>query len=455
MENEGFWGVVSDLLIKLQAFVERPNVQIQLVAILAILVGMGILSGMVMVALNRRQKSASLLSEPKEEGETGSRRLLRKRMFQSGANLLVFPILALIATYIVIFLFQAQNRFAGLLRLLAFILWMWFAYRSFLLLLYMSFPKNRVRRFDARLFTPLFVLFVIYQIIQLFSNVTALGTVALFADLLENPITLGALFLATVGLYFWVDSILGLNEVIYHAATRFTSLNPGQVEASLTITGYILIAAGIIFALMLLGVDSTTFAAVMAGLSVGIGFGLQEVLSNLVSGILLLFEGSIAPGDWIEIDGERVQIKKLGIRATTVQSNNNIEMVVPNQELLTSITVLYTGTDNSVRLKIPASASYNHEPEEVIPILEEAVRQNPYLVPDRPVIAALTAFGDSQIEYELRVWIDITKIDPPDMRNAVNRAVSQAFIKHEIDMYDPYDDVNLQGDIQVIQAASG
>jgi len=301
----------------------------------------------------------------------------------------------------------------------------------------------------------LFVLFVIYQIMQLLSNVSTLAAVALFANLVENPITLGAIFVATVGLYFWVDSILGLNEVVFHAASRFTSLNLGHVEASLTLSGYMLIAGGVIFALMLLGVDSTTFAAIMAGLSVGLGFGLQQILSNLVSGILLLFEGSMAPGDWIEIDGQRVLIKKIGIRATTVQTNNNIEMVVPNQELLTSITVLYTGTDNSVRLKIPASASYNHDPEEVIPILEEAVSQNPYLVPGRPVIAALTGFGGSQIDYELRVWIDITKIDPPDMRNAVNRAVSLAFTERGIDMSDPYDDVNLPGGIQLIRESVG
>ena len=108
MANEGFLHAVSELLIKVQAFVVRPNVQIQLVAILAILVGVGFLSGIVIVALNNLQKRISLPTDG-NTGEISSRRRLFQRMFESGAKLLVFPILALIASNIVIFLLQAVD----------------------------------------------------------------------------------------------------------------------------------------------------------------------------------------------------------------------------------------------------------------------------------------------------------------------------------------------------------
>lgn len=423
MAQDGFFDFLLELLAKLQLFVARPGVQVQLVAIAAILGGIGFVLGLVSVALKRRQK--------KSQAETDNH--LYQRLLLTGTNLLLFPILSLIATNITLFVLLSQNQAVGLLRLLAFILSALLSYRLFLLLLYTLFPKERVRRFHSRLFSPLFALFVLYQIIQLFVNVNVLLTMALFGNSLENPISLGALFLATVGLYFWIDSISGLNELIFLAATRFTSVNPGRLEASLTLGGYILMAAGIMFSLGLLGVSSTTFAAIMGGLSVGIGFGMKEVLSNFMSGILLLFEGSIKPGDSIEFRDQRVIVKKMGIRATYVETTDNIEIIVPNEELLTSPVISHTATDPIIRVRVPVKGSYVYAPEKIIQILEQTVSQNPQVLQDRKNKAVIKGFGDDRIDYELRAWIDVTKISPSGIRNQLYHAISKAFAEHNIE----------------------
>lgn len=431
MANEAFFALLLNLLIKLQAFVLRPSVQIQLVAILAILVGIGFVSNIVIVAIGKRQKTAPVRQggEPSGEGETADFVLI----LSTGTKLLVFPLLALITTNIVIFLLQAQNRAAGLLRLLGFILLVLLTYRLFLLLLYLAFPKDKVRRFQTRLFSPLFALFVLYQIVQLFVNVRALGTVALFADLLENPMTLGALFLATVGLYFWIDSILGLREIIFDTLSRFTSFNQGRIDASLTLASYILIGAGIAIALNLLGVSSTSFAAILGGLSVGIGFAMKEVLSNFASGILLLFEGSIKPGDWVKVGGQDVLVKKLGIRATVVRDRNNVEVIVPNEKLLTAPVTSYTSTDSIVRIQIPLRGSYNSDPEEITQILLQTARQNPNVLAEPKSAVVITEFSDTGIHYLLHIWIDLTKSAPPGVKNQLYRAINKAFAEHDID----------------------
>ena len=450
MENNGLFGFLFDLLTKLQAFVLRPSVQIQLVAILAILLGIGFLSNLVIVAIGRRQKALLASSSTEEEGETAdvaqtstSRNQLIQRMWSTGTTLLVFPLLALITTNIVVFILQILKQSAGLLQLLGFILFVLLLYRLFLLLLYVGFPQEKVRRFQTRLFGPLFALFVLYQMVQLFANVSTLGTVGLFANLLENPITLGALFLATVGLYFWIDSISGLNEVIFATATRFTSVNPGRLEASLTLGGYILIMVGIVLSLTLLGVSSTTFAAILGGLSVGIGFGLKEVLSNFISGILLLFEGSIKPGDSIEFRGQRAIVKKMGIRATYVETLDNIEIIVPNQELLISPVVSHTATDTIIRVRVPVQGSYQHAPEKIIKILQQTVKQNSKVLQDRKNNVIVKGFGHDRIDYELRAWIDVTKIGPAGIKNQLYRAISKAFAEHDIELPLPQQEINV------------
>ncbi len=441
MTNEGLFGFLIQLWIKVQAFVVRPRVQIQVMAITAILLGIGFVSGVVLVAVDKRFRRLLQDDLPKEEGEvvetveaSQSRTQLIQRVFSTGISLLLFPLLALITTNIVIFILLSQRQATGLLGLLGFILLVLLIYRLFLLILYISFPKEKVRRFQSRLFSPLFALFVLYQIMQLFTNVSVLSTVGLFNDLLESPITLGALFFATVGLYFWIDSILGLKELIFDALSHFTSFNPGRLEASLTLGGYVLIVAGLAIALNLLGISGTSFAAILGGLSVGIGFGMKEVLSNFISGILLLFEGAIRPGDQVEIAGAVVTIKKLGIRATLVESPDFIEMIVPNQDLLTKTVISYTTSHPIVRVRLPITSDHDNDPEEITRILEEAAGQCSRVLPDRKIRAFVRGIGVDGINYELRVWIDVTKNSPGAVKNEVYRAIAKALVKHNIDV---------------------
>ncbi len=312
---------LHNLFIKAQIFIARIDVQIQLFAIVAILVGTWFVSKMIIILINKFVAPRFAVDDQQEKGKTAiGQRLL------PGLRVLVFPILALVTTNLVLSYLLNQGLVVGLVRLLLFILWVFLFYLLFLSIMYGIFGEKPVRRFHRRLFVPLFALFVAYQIFILFIDIEK-GSDTVLSSTSENPLTLGALFLATIGLYFWVDATLGVKHIIFHIITKYTSTNPGQLDAALTLSSYVLLAIGLLFAISLLGVNTTTFAAITAGLSVGIGFGLQSIIGNFVSGIILLFEGSIRPGDYIEADNTWAEVKKLSIRSTLVKTFDGYEVI--------------------------------------------------------------------------------------------------------------------------------
>ncbi|MGK7915614.1 MAG: mechanosensitive ion channel family protein, partial [Prochloraceae cyanobacterium] len=261
--------------------------------------------------------------------------------------------------------------------------------------------------------------------------------------LFENPITLGALFLTTVGLYLWIDAVLGIQDAMFHLLIKWTKLESGVVQASLTIIRYGLIGVGLVFVLSTIGFDSTTFAAISGGLSIGIGFGLREIISNFISGVILLYERALKPGDYLNVDGEMCQVKKINIRATMVRTFDNVEKVVPNQKFFTSSFTTYTGSDKVVRRLIPIGVSYKSDPEEVIKILLNVAKEHPQVLTKPHPVVFLTEFGDSSINFELAVWLDTPAIGKT-VTSELNRAIWKALAEHNIEIPFPQRDLHIR-----------
>lgn len=415
-----------DLFAKLQVFLIRPSTQIQLIAIALILVVVNFLSGAIIVFLKRRSSKQAESSDDDSDPSAVS-----GPAWQLGLQQLISPILGLIATNVGISLLSSQGQVVGLLQLLLTIFLIFLGYRFFMGILYTFFPEAEVRRFHTRLFGPLFGLFVIYQILDLFADINTLATVVLTSTV-ENPLTLGALFIATIGLYFWVDSVSGLNHIIFNLVTKFTSVNEGRLEASLTLGGYILIAIGILISLSFLGVDSTTFAAITAGLSVGVGFALKEILGNFISGIVLLFEGAIRPGDSLKINGARGSVQKLNIRSTLIKMRDNTEVIVPNQELFVSSVTSFTGTDSILRVDTPIWADYDSSAKEVRELLLEIMRNCPLIVPEKGAKVFLVNLDESGMEFKVRFWVDLSQRGPWPVKNYFYLNALEEFAKRDI-----------------------
>ena len=356
-------------------------------------------------------------------------------------NYLKFPLLVLITISISRYLLLSQGSLTGLLSAVKELCWVWFFCRLLLGILYAFFDQAAVRRYHYRLYTPLFTIYVIVRILSDLTNLEKLNEVVLTLGFTQ-ALTIGSLFSAIVGLYIWIGVLFGIKDLLYLLITKRTKSKPGVIDASLTSITYILVIFGIIVVLGQLGLNATTVAAITGGLSVGIGFSLQEIVGNFISGVLLFFEGALKPGDVVEVDGEITVVKRLSIRSTTVQTFNHVEKIVPNQKFLTNSVVTYTGSDRITRYLIPVGVSYKSEPEVVTKILLKIAQEHPNVLKKPKPMVFFIGFGDSSINFELSVWLDNPIIQKP-VTSELNQAIWQDFAKNNIEIPHPRRDLHI------------
>ncbi len=321
---------------------------------------------------------------------------------------------------------------------------LFFFYRSFLLICYQVFPSAEVSRDRRRFFAPLFLLFVINTIGGLLTDIDKLFQVAVIR-LFDTPITLGEIMVITIGLYFWVMGISIIERLFLKVSLLIANQKTGAARAISIIIRYFLLGIGIVLLFGYIDFNPTALAAISGGLSVGIGFGLKEIIGNFVSGIGLLFEGSLRPGDMVEVEGEATTVEKVSIRATTVKTFDNVEKIVPNQNFFTSIVTTYTKTDPVIRVLVPVGVSYNCDPEEVIDILLDVAQQHHEVQTDPKPYVHLMGYGDFRVDFRLAVFINNPSIRLT-VRSDLYRAIWKALSAHNIKIPFPQRDLHIRSD---------
>ncbi len=182
---------------------------------------------------------------------------------------------------------------------------------------------------------------------------------------------------------------------------------------------YAIVTFGFLVALKVLGIDLSSFALVAGALSVGIGFGLQNIVSNFISGLILMFERSVKIGDYIEFDEKlRGRITDLRMRSMTITTNANIDVIVPNQDFIQNRVVNWTMNDEIRRFDIPFSVAYGTDPQKVMEIVLKAVSnsgfQDLYISKRRKPSVIMVDMGDSSVNFHLRIWIKGQNIMHPN-----------------------------------------
>ena len=293
----------------------------------------------------------------------------------------------------------------GLLLLLAQILLIWTALTALKLLLKRWLDPEGLEAYWQRAVLPLFVVLTLVGLVQRLDGLEQIGAVPLLRIFDQNLSLANLLLLGALPYFLVVLSELPV-VLIGEALGRLLGMAPGNRKALELILRYVLIGLGVVWLADRIGLNGTTIAAIAGGLSVGLGFGVKEVFSNFVSGLWLLFEGSVRPGDVLVVDGDVCQVRKLGLRATTLwRDGDNAELVVPNQTFFTATATTYTGSDERRRSQVLIGADYRHDPDQVIALLEGVAREHPRILADPPPRAFLLNYGDSSIDYALRYWI--------------------------------------------------
>ncbi|HEY6565472.1 MAG TPA: mechanosensitive ion channel domain-containing protein [Pirellulaceae bacterium] len=164
------------------------------------------------------------------------------------------------------------------------------------------------------------------------------------------------------------------------------------------------LAIGFVAAIALLGVDLSKITVLAGAFSVGIGFGLQSIVNNFVSGLIVLFERPIDKGDSVEIGSLRGTVQRIGIRASVVRTSQGADIIVPNSQFISEKVTNWTHGDRSMRIELPIGVDYATPPKKAIALLEETALAHPEILRDPAPKAVFVGFGDSSINFELRAW---------------------------------------------------
>ena len=204
---------------------------------------------------------------------------------------------------------------------------------------------------------------------------------------------------------------------------------------------FFLIALAILVALDAVGIDLTALTVFGGALGVGLGFGLQRITSNFISGFILLFDRSIKPGDVISIGDKFGWVQELRARYIVVMDRDGVETLIPNENLVTSDVINWSYTTPNVRLKLPVSISYGDDPELAIKLRIEAALQHPRVLKEPTSVGRLMEFGDNGIGLELRIWINDPEKGVNNIRSDINLTIWKAFKNNNVTIPFPQRDV--------------
>ena len=263
----------------------------------------------------------------------------------------------------------------------------------------------------------------------------------------DTPVTIWMLlyFLLLLVFLFFGTAILK-RWFVYKLLGR-TSLDIGVQHAIGTIFRYVLMVLGFMLILQFLGVDLSGFTIIASALGVGVGFGLQNITNNFVSGIIILFERPIKIGDRIEVGEVTGDVIKISMRSTTILTNDNISIIVPNSDFISTTVVNWSHTDRNVRFNFPVGVSYKSDPETVKNILLEVAEKNEGVLKDPPPDVLLNDYGDSSINFTLRVWTSTYITKPILLKSQLYYSAFEMFKERGIEIPFPQRDIHVKNDL--------
>jgi small-conductance mechanosensitive channel len=260
----------------------------------------------------------------------------------------------------------------------------------------------------------------------------------------ESSLTIGLLFtliFSVILLLFiseWIKKLL-VNRILkkYH-------LEKGTRQSVGTIVKYILIIAGLFSILQTNGIDLSAFGILAGALGVGIGFGLQNITNNFISGLIILFEQPIKVGDRIEVGDITGDVIKISARSTTVVTNDNISVIIPNSQFIDGQVINWSHNDRKVRFNFPVGVSYKENPEKVKSVLMEVALNNPNVLKNPEPDILFEDFGDSSLNFNVRVWTSEYVSKPKVLKSQLYYDIFRRFSEENIEIPFPQRDIHIK-----------
>jgi potassium efflux system protein len=273
---------------------------------------------------------------------------------------------------------------------------------------------------------------------DIISDGVEIGKVSIVpAHIIYGMVAFAALMIATG----WVK------RTIQRRYIQHTKMDRGARDALLKITGYLGFTLAVLIGLRLTGISFAGLAIVAGALSVGIGFGLQNIVNNFLSGLILLFERPIKSGDFVTVGGVEGTVKQINIRSTEIETLERQNVIVPNSELISQQVTNWVLHDPHGRLQIQVGVAYGSDTEKVKQVLQKVAEDNPHVLNDgvsspKPKVLFM-GFGDSSLDFELRIWIRQIR-RRFDVTSDINFGIDKAFRENGIEIPFPQRDLHVR-----------
>jgi len=365
------------------------------------------------------------------------------RNFLAVIEALSLPVTALILGQLGLEIFASAGMNTQLLAVANRLITLWIVYRLISALLQINLSAELAGFWTSRVLLPLIIFVGLLRIFGVMDQVLDWG---FSLGQRELKITVGSLFFGLLTLIIFFMISRGIRQFLGQVFLPQAGAEPALSQAISTLVFYIIIIIGTGVALSAMGIDLTTFAVIAGGLSVGLGFGLQEIINNFVSGFILLFERSLGPGDVVRIGDDIGVVKGVGIRSTTIRTRDDIELIVPNSYFLTEIVTNLTRSERQVRVRISVGVSYSSNPREVEQALIAATADHPHVQPQPAPRVQFKDFGESSLNFDLLVWTDQTH-RIPGFSSELRHKIWESLAERNIEIPFPQRDLHLRSGI--------
>lgn len=247
---------------------------------------------------------------------------------------------------------------------------------------------------------------------------------------------------ALLGLLYFLT--IKLNKIVVYKVLANSKIELGVRVAVGTIVRYLILTVGFIIILQTVGINLNSLTILLGALGVGIGFGLQNVTNNFVSGLIILFERPIKVGDRIEVAGVNGDVTNISMRATTIITNDNISIIVPNSEFISSTVINWSHSDRNVRFNFPVGVSYKEDPEKIKQILTKVADANPGVLKNPKPDVLFTEYADSALVFTLRVWTTEYIVKPGILKSQLYYEIFKRFKEEGVEIPFPQRDLYIK-----------
>ncbi|MDH5183358.1 MAG: mechanosensitive ion channel [Gammaproteobacteria bacterium] len=365
-----------------------------------------------------------------------------RRTALGGSSRLLFPISFVIITALGRALLEGLGQHSELLKVVTSLILSLAIIRITVYLLRKGFPSSpSLKTWENSFATMIWVGVALHLLGWLAPMLEGLDSIAISTG--ENRISLLSVFKLITSVAFFMVLAIWLSTLLEKQLQNTHSLSGSMKVGLAKSVRMVLIILAFLIALDTIGIDLTALAVFGGALGVGLGFGLQRIASNFISGFILLFDRSIRPGDVISVGDSFGWVAALRARYVVVKDRDGVERLIPNENLITSEVINWSYSDRNVRLKLPVQISYNDDPEQAMMLMVQAANSHERVLKDPEAVARLMGFGDSGIDLELRLWMNDPEQGTGSVRSDINLAMWKTFKAHGITIPFPQRDVRL------------